>query len=447
VSVNKIQSDILPFLSYIAQSFRGLFEYRQVRLHYLPEVTSVTMDFDPEKTEEIFSNLISNALKYTPTGGDVYLSCHLTGSESEMFVLKVKDTGIGIAEDKLGYIFDRFYRVDSKEKQYEDGSGIGLTIVRAYVNLLGGEIHVESKPGHGTEFTVLLPVTRLAPVQETISPEKKVHPIAGIPDLQPEDEEKHETTLPQLLIIEDNTEVIHYLQLILGDKFRLLSAGNGDDGVEMALEHIPDLILSDVMMPGKDGFEVCTALKKDFRTSHIPIVLLTARADRASRIEGLEHGADAYLTKPFNKRELLACLQNQLISREKLRLKYSSLHSEAETGSTAGFDEVFLQNVRSVLEREYANEHFGIEELCHALDISRVQLHRKLIALTGQTSSHYIRSFRLKKAKELLRKTIKSVSEIAYETGFSDANYFSRVFSQEFGVPPSALRKGNQVQG
>lgn len=445
MTVDTIQSNVTDFLRYIFHSFKGLSEHRHVRLHFLPEAGHYMMDFDPEKLEELVGNLLSNALKYTPAGGDVYLSTHASVSEPEQFIIKVKDTGIGIPADKLGFIFDRFYRVETKEQPYEEGSGIGLTLVREYIKLLGGEISVESKPGQGTEFTMALPVTRTAPIQELIATDTKSNMVAAPMDRTLADDESHDISFPQILVIEDNQEVIHYLQLILGDKFRLRSAGNGEEGISQALEHIPDLILSDVMIPGKNGFEVCRMLKNDFRTCHIPIVLLTALADRDSRITGLEHGADAYLTKPFNKQELLLCLRNQLIQREKLRIKFTSPHHDHEKEPTAGFDELFLKKAKDILEKEYARESFGIEELCMAMGISRVQLHRKLIAITGQSASHFIRSFRLEKAKELLRNTIKLVSEIAYETGFSDANYFSRVFSQEFGAPPSDFRKGTEA--
>ncbi len=233
-----------------------------------------------------------------------------------------------------------------------------------------------------------------------------------------------------------------YLRTVLGPKFRLMTANDGESGIQAAIEHVPDLILSDVMMPGKDGFEVCRSLKKDFRTCHIPIVLLTARADMGSRIIGLEQGADAYLTKPFNKRELLACLQNLFAQREKLRIKYAGQSEDKEVSHIVSMDELFLKNANSILEKRFADETFSIEELYHDLGISRVQLHRKLMALTGQSASHFIRNYRLEKAKELLLNTSKSVAEIAFETGFSDANYFSRVVAQAFGLPPTDMRKG-----
>lgn len=434
-----VQADIAAFLFYVFNSYQGLAEHRKVKLHFLSDHQPMVLDFDPEKMEELVGNLLSNALKYTPAGGDVYFDFYCTKSSAEQLVIKVKDTGIGIPANQLVYIFDRFYRVENEQKNFEEGSGIGLNMVREYARLMGGDVSVESKPNKGSGFTVTLPVTRLAPLQmstpvETVSPE----PL----DLGWMPTENSDPTLPQLLIIEDNPEVIQYLRQVLGKNFRLLAATNGNEGIRQALEQVPDLVLCDVMMPGKDGFEVCRTLKKDFRTCHIPVVFLTARADTSSRIIGLEQGADAYLTKPFNKRELLACLRNLFIQREKVRLKFSSHINGHEPETTDGLDAVFLKNVRAILEKNYADEAFGIEELYRALNISRVQLHRKLMALTGQSASHFIRSFRLEKAKGLLRQTTKSVSEIAYETGFSDANYFSRVFAHEFGMAASDLRKG-----
>lgn len=443
-----IQGDVTAFLRQVFQSFPGLAEYRKVRLHFLPDNQGFTMDFDPDKLEELVGNVLSNALKYTPAGGDVYFSFHAEQGQPEHLIIKVRDTGIGIPAEKLAYIFDRFYRVEEGQKHYEEGSGIGLTLVREYVKLMGGEITVQSKPGEGTEFTITLPVSRQATPQDAAQSVQPASPVAEIHFDLLADEKMHvheqTTTLPQLLLIEDNPELSQYLRIILGPKFHLLTASNGEEGIRQAIEQVPDLILSDVMMPVKDGFELCRTLKKDFRTCHIPIVLLTARADTASRIAGLEQGADAYLTKPFNQRELFACLRNLFVQREKLRIKYAALPNVSEPAPTPGLNEMFLSNVRSHLEKNYRNEAFNIENLYVALGISRVQLHRKLTALTGQSTSHFIRSFRLEKAKELLATTLKSVAEIAFETGFSDPNYFSRVFAQEYGMPPTDLRKGQE---
>lgn len=446
VPLHYVQSDVTVFLHYVVNSFQGLAAYSQVKLHFLPDNQVLIFDFDPEKLEELVGNLISNALKYTPAGGDIYVSVHKTYTlpkgrpdGQEQLIVKVRDTGIGIPEDKLALIFDRFYRIEDATMHYEEGSGIGLSLVKEYVRLLGGDIAVQSKPGEGSEFTLTLPVSRNAPFQKDI-------PTTNMEYLNergyPGQEESPEVlSHPQLLIIEDNPEVMDYLRLLLEKKYRLHFAPNGEAGISAALEYIPDLILSDVMMPGKDGYEVCSALKKDFRTSHIPIVLLTARADMDSRIRGLEHGADAYLTKPFNKKELLICLHNLMIIREKLRIKYSSRLSENELEPTEGLDEQFLKKVHEILKNHYQEEEFGIEALYEALHISRVQLHRKLMALTGLSASHFIRAYRLEKAREILLKTSRSVAEIAYEVGFSDANYFTKTFTAEYGMTPSTIRK------
>jgi YesN/AraC family two-component response regulator len=210
----------------------------------------------------------------------------------------------------------------------------------------------------------------------------------------------------------------------------------------MAIAHVPDVILSDVMMPGKDGFQLCSLLKSDFRTNHIPIVLLTARADTQSRIAGLEHGADAYLTKPFHKKELIICLHNLLVQRETLRIKYSAtVNDKTFEEKEAGLNVVFLKTVTGHLERNYKNDRYGIQNLHADLGISRVQLHRKLTALTGQSASIFIRNFRLQKAKKLLLENGKNVSDIAFEVGIPDASYFTQAFTSEYGMTPTEMRK------
>jgi signal transduction histidine kinase/AraC-like DNA-binding protein len=446
-----IQSDIAAFLYYIVSSFQGLAAYRQIKLHFLPDNQVLIVDFDPEKLEDLVGNLISNALKYTPVGGDVYVSINKINTlqkgrsdGQEQLLIKVRDTGIGIPEDKLALIFERFYRIDDTAIHYEEGSGIGLNLVREYVKLLGGDITVHSEPGKGSEFVLTLPVTRHAAFQKDVTVSKQTFE-AEIAPFHRDKAESDDTSHPQLLVIEDNPEVTDYLRLLLEKKYKLRFAPNGETGISMALEYIPDLILSDVMMPGKDGYEVCATLKKDFRTSHIPIVLLTARADMDSRLRGLEHGADAYLTKPFNKKELLICLNNLFIIREKLRIKYSSIPTNYEHEATDGLDGLFLKKVYDILEINYQQETFGIEALYEALHISRVQLHRKLMALTGLSASHFIRAYRLEKAREMMFQTSKSISEIAYEVGFSDANYFTKTFTQEYGITPSNIRKKGNV--
>lgn len=449
--VHKIQGDVLPLLRYFTDSFQSMAERRNIRLHFLTSLPDLVMDFDPDKLEDIVSNLLSNAIKFTPPGGDVYLSAEILEKNGELgrFLLKVRDTGIGIPADKLGFIFDRFFQIDPENAHIEEGSGIGLTLVKEYVRLLGGEISVQSSSGKGAEFTLLLPITREAQrsafylpgslmAQKYEAEEEGELNFEYHPDMQSKNPE-----LPVLLLVEDNAELRHYLQSVLAGQYNIQLARNGQEGIEQALEIVPDVVVSDVMMPVKDGFELCRTLKNDFRTSHIPIVLLTARADAESKLLGLERGADAYMPKPFQAKELLLRLRKLIELREKLKIKYSlnGHFSDPKHGSGGtGLEEVFMRDLLRILEKNFSNDDFGIESLCAEMGISRVQLHRKLVALSGLSASHFISRFRLEKAAELLRSTRKTVSEIAFEVGFRDANYFTKVFTKNFEVSPSEWR-------
>ena len=444
VTMHYIQSDIVAFARLITGSFQGYADYRKVKLHFETQFTRLIMDFEKEKLEESLANLLSNAIKYTPEGGEVFVTLRQpdTGyTTNRKIEISVRDTGIGIHEDKLDKIFIRFYRIDDNRFPYQEGTGIGLTLVSEYVKLMGGVVKVKSIPGKGSEFTITIPVTNKADIEEFITGHdwKTEKEEDGYPESGPA---STITGNPRILIIEDNIELREYLIRLLGNEYQILTAENGIRGIEEAMEHIPDIILSDVMMPGKDGYQVCRELKNDFRTSHIPIVFLTARADTSSKITGMKQGADAWLTKPFNRKELRICLHNLLVQREMLRLKYSSgIFENKVVEKEKGLNEKFLERVMGHLEKNYQNDRYGIQELHADLGISRVQLHRKLTALTGQSSSEFIRNFRLQKAKKLLLESNRNVSEIAYEVGFRDANYFSKSFIQEFGLNATRLRE------
>jgi len=402
------------------------------------------MDIEAEKLEESISNLLSNAIKYTPKGGDVFVTVHrvnMNRTSEQKVEISVRDTGIGIHEDQLDKIFIRFYRVEDKHFSYHEGTGIGLTLVNEYIKLMKGSLRVKSNPGKGSEFTIVLPISNKAEIEEFIPVKGRIMQKEETGTL-PSVPVASGTNQPRLLIIEDNSELREYLVRLLKNEYQIITTENGNQGVEQATEHIPDIILSDVMMPGKDGYQVCKELKNDFRTNHIPIVLLTARADIDSRITGLEQGADAYLTKPFNKKELRICLQNLLIQRETLRLKFSTtLLNKKVDGEGAGLNGKFLERVVGHLEKNYKNDRYGIHNLYSDMGISRVQLHRKLTAVTGQSTSNFIRNFRLQKAKKLLLETDKNISDIAFDVGIADAKYFSKAFVQEYGFPATDLRK------
>ena len=448
IPMQYVRTDLVAFVRLVTGAFRDYAGMRHLSLCFKAQMPSLVMDIDPGKLEESLSNLLSNAIKYTPEDGEVIVSVRWPGQVKEQagqVEISISDTGIGIPEDQLTKIFIRFYRVEDQRLPYQEGSGIGLTLVNEYVKLMKGSVRVNSTSGEGSEFIITLPVTRDAELKEETGirgdftwPENQPFPTFRAP--------RTPFGHTRVLVIEDNRELSEYLMGLLSEEYQILTAVDGMKGVELALEHIPDLVVSDVMMPGKDGYQVCRELKDDPRTNHIPVVLLTARADTGSRITGLHCGADAYLTKPFDKNELMACLHNLLVQREKLRVRYQArlyekIPEEHDDASNAGF----LNKVLSILEKNYRDEKFRIEDLHTLLGISRLQLHRKLTALTGQSTSEFIRSFRLHKSRKMLMETTRNVSEIAYESGFSDPGYFTRMFSREYGMNPTEVREGHSM--
>lgn len=447
LTAHYVQDDVVTELRYLLESFHSLAEAKNIRLHFSSQTHEIPMDFDLEKLEHLAGNLLENAVKYTPAGGEVWLkverlaavpsSLTATLEAGPCLLLQIKDTGIGIPPEHLGRIFDRFYQVGEWPTE---GSGIGLAMVREYVRLFGGHIEVDSRPGEGSVFSIYLPIKNTAPRRVSSNGSPPLEAWKKVERFWPKSNTA--ASHPRLLIIEDNPDVIYYLQNFLHEDFDVKIAFDGERGIELAIEKIPDVIISDIMMPKKDGLEVCRVLKNDFRTNHIPIILLTAKTDVASRIAGLEAGADAYLAKPFNRQELEVELKKLTALRETLKRKFShSLAQPLPPSPPKGLNERFLYDVQHCLEKHFPDEDFGIKELCSMTGVGRTQLHRKLMALTGQPASHFIRSFRLEKARELLRTTRMTVAEVAYAVGFKDSYYFSRTFSQEFGLSPSEARE------
>lgn len=305
-----------------------------------------------------------------------------------------------------------------------------------------GTIEVKSKVNEGTEFTVLFPVTSNAPKSKSVQAKPTVQtPINNTKPIVTEHPLETNSELPLALIIEDNKDVAHYLQTCLVDKYQTLHAINGFVGIEMALERIPDIIITDVMMPGKDGFEVCAALKSDERTDHIPIIILTAKVTTEDRLTGLSRGADAYLAKPFNKEELFTRLDQLILLRKKLigKIKKDGFNTLLKN-RTKNPKIQFLQKVVKLIHEEIKDSTFGSEELSSKLQLSDSQTYRKIKAITGKSTAVFIRSIRLQYAKELLKTEDKTVSEIAYDVGFNDPSWFSRAFKEEFNVSPSELK-------
>jgi len=440
LQVNWQQGDILPFLNSIFTQFQAFAQSKEQQMKFQCELESLHMDYDAEKILRIVSNLLSNAIKYTPEQGviEMNVSRNLIGSTDRNLILTVKDTGPGIPANQLPQIFDRYFQVDHSGV----GTGIGLSLTQELVQLLNGNIEVSSEVGHGTTFQIHLPITGKAVVEVSEVESRIPNAVFG----QFDNFEKGpipSKDLPLALIVEDNPDITAYLQLCLEDNYKLAFAKNGEEGIDRAIESIPDIIISDVMMPVKNGFELCDTLKQDIRTSHIPIIMLTAKSDVSSRIKGLKQGADDYLAKPFNEEELLVRMKNLLDTRRKLQERYQDLYNQPlpKPGDNApNIEDAFIQKVKAVLEERIVDVDFSLDALSSELNLSRSQMGRKVKALTGRSLSIYVRSLRLQKARQLLLNSTLSVKEIAYEVGFSDPAYFTRSFTAEYGESPSETR-------
>ncbi len=438
--------DIIALLKGVTMSFQSLTESKNIRLHFVSNWNEKIVNCDADKLETVLINLVSNAVKNTDSGGSVTVEV-VFSDDSKSFQIEVKDTGKGIEEEKIPFIFDRYFQGKANYSDLENpGTGIGLALTKQLIELQDGKIDVESEIGVGTRFTVQIPFYESAPsasklgINHERTEERDIHRF-------PENEtntgnvltKELENDNPILLVIEDNADVRKYLKNILIKDYQILEAKDGVEGVEMAQENIPDLIISDVMMPRMNGYEVCTKLKQDEKTSHIPVILLTAKSSAESRIAGLETQADMYLSKPFIPKELLVCIKNLIESRRRLRSRYNRevVLKPAEI-SINSVDEQFLNRLMAVLEKNYANADFTVEQLGKEVGMSRSQIHRKLHALTNESSSRFIRSFRLQKAMDMLQKNAGTISEISFLAGFNSPSYFNKCFLEQYGYTPSS---------
>lgn len=453
LELNLSQAELMTYLRYTVESYHSYAELHGIELELIAETTEFYTYFDKEKLEQIGGNLLNNAIKFTPKGGKIEVLIRVqtptTIKKTHQLIFKIKDNGIGIATAQIPHIFNRFYQVDGTTTRSGEGTGIGLSLTRELVQLMGGKIEVESQMGKGTTFTIQLPfqvikptILEKQPIEKWTSSPIQNGTFNGQNVLSPKSMGK--TEKPQLLIIEDNPDVVQYIATCLKEQYQIDFAENGAIGIEKAIANIPDLIISDVMMPEKDGFEVCETLKQDERTSHIPIVLLTAKATQKDKITGLKQGADAYLMKPFDEEELTTRLEQLLLLRQRLQARYRGAWTN-DTKEIPNFSQqaesLFLQKINTILEQQLDNPELSVEGLAQKLFISRTQLHRKLKALTDCSASAYIRKFRLHQAKILLLEVKLTHAQIALETGFQSSSYFSRAFSKEFGMSPSSFQK------
>jgi signal transduction histidine kinase/ligand-binding sensor domain-containing protein/DNA-binding response OmpR family regulator len=441
--------DLSTFLQQLARSFVPLFESRQLTFRYTVPMRTLWVSADQDKLSRILSNLLTNAAKFTPAGGQVQFSAFINDVQSDVIPMQfvVQDTGIGIVTDQLPHIFDRFFQADSSATRSYEGTGIGLALVKELVTLHDGDINVESKEGKGTTFTIRLSLTKANADQQAeitnsgLSAKTSIQSVQHNQHFEPINHQPF-TAKARLLIIEDHADLRSFLVDCFAENYGITAVDNGIAGLEKAIEQLPDLIISDVMMPGMNGVELCRRLKTDERTSHIPIILLTAKTATESKLKGLQTGADEYLTKPFDRQELMVRVDNLLESRRKLRERFSKQllvqPAEITVNST---DERFLQHAFKLLEANLSNADFDVAAFSLEIGMSQTHLHRKLTALLGQSANELIRTFRLKRAASLLIQQHGNVSEIAFMVGFTNPNYFSKCFRDQFGQTPTGYAR------
>jgi signal transduction histidine kinase/DNA-binding response OmpR family regulator len=432
LTLEQSNTDIVSLVKNRVSSFDSLANQRGIKLKIVDKIDSQILFIDREKIEEVLDNLISNAFKFTAAGGTITVTIESQkADELDEIKISIEDTGIGIPKEKLSKIFDRFFQVDdTSTKQYE-GTGLGLTIVKELVELHSGKIKVESEIGTGSKFTITLPVTKAS--EEILSEQTHV---------SLDKDESREL----ILVVEDNPDVRSYIKENLENTYRVLEAVDGEDGIKKAIENIPDLIISDVMMPKADGYELCNKLKSDQRTSHIPLILLTAKADEKSKLEGLKLGADEFLSKPFSPKELDIRVGNLIKIRQLLREKYKEISVlNPQEINVASLDKIFLEKTFQIIKEHLEDNKFNITKLAEEVGMSVSQLNRKLNALINQSAGKLIRSTRLDYAAKLLEKKAGNISEIAYRIGFGDTPSFTHSFKEKFGCTPSEYLKSKEL--
>lgn len=430
------EGDVFKCLWAATSSFNSHAAQRNMDYRVQIPDTPLWASFDRDKLEKVVYNLLSNAFKFTPDGS--LISFWASYMEGELN-LQVSDSGKGISEEKLPFIFDRFYQVDGGSTREQGGSGIGLSLSKDLVALMDGTITVTSEEGKGTFFTVQLPVTKIETrrtkadaIPQIDSDKERPNPF----ELTKADKRK----LPQILLVEDNADMRQFIKGNLLDLYRITEAHHGAAGLEKAKSMEPDLVITDLMMPKMDGIELCQILKSDLETSHLPIIMLTARAGMDNKIEGLESGADEYMTKPFNAKELRTRVKNLIAQRERLKQHFTDLENKVDPSkvATTSLDQKFLEKLLEVLEEEHSNPQFGVPQMQETMAMSKTQLHRKLKALTNESPGELLRNFRLKRAAQLLSSKSDSVTQIAYQVGFNNLSYFAKCFKALYGVSPSS---------
>ena len=466
MSLHVQTGDIVDFIREITEPFQFIAQKKQISFIVPSQSQGIEAWFDPDIMEKVVYNLLSNAFKFTPDFGQIRMEIDIVNQCSkgkpspgnEWIELRIKDSGPGIPLEKKNRIFERFFTSGQTETNSDQGTGIGLAFTQSLVELHRGKIQLESERGEGAHFIVSIPARKNNYKKEEIAPSTSnsgtyaySSPTTWLPlEILDEQGEKenlemlgaNQTDLPLLLHIDDNQDIRTFMRQSLGSNFQIIEAADGVEGLELALEHLPDLIISDVMMPVMDGLSLCSRLRSNPRISHIPFILLTAKSSEENELEGLKNGADAYVRKPFNMDVLEAQIQNILNQRQELKTRFRrELLMEPEEVTIASVDEEFLKRAMEIVEEHMSDPDFNVETMVKEIGMSRSKLYLKLKALTDQSTSEFIRSVRLKRAVQLLEGGGLNVKEIMYMTGFNTASYFSKCFKKQFGVSPSEYLK------
>jgi len=432
--------ELTHYLKEWARTFESIATKRKIKVELITPAP-ICLCADIYKVERICYNLLSNALKYTSEGGSITIKAKSTDETVEICI---KDTGKGIAKEDIKHIFDRFYQVRNSNK---DGTGIGLAIVKAFTELQGGTAKVESEVGKGSEFTITLP-KRVA--GDNFQPAEKMYTMndfldesSAVTDISTENKVSKITSdrqedKPRVLVIDDNADIRAYATALLGDEYDVMEASDGSEGLKKAVREVPDVVVCDVMMSGMDGLECCKRLKADSLTCHIPVILLTAKTLDEHRAEGYAYGADAYLTKPFNGNVLKARIKNLITNRKLMKIVFGNDAQQEPIEAVAqSAESQFVEKFRTIIQGNLGNSDLNVETISHEMGISRAQLYRKIKSITGISPNDIIREARMKRADRLLETTDKSVSEIAYEVGFSSPSYFTKCYREFFGRTPN----------
>ena len=445
--------DLVAFLRNLVLAFAPLAERKAITLQVALPAGPLPAAFDPDAMEKVFTNLLSNAFKFTPEGGSIRLALqHEDAADAGGWLrVIVKDSGPGIPADALPHIFERFYQADESQRRFQPGTGIGLALAKELITLHDGRIEVESEEGFGTSFTVIWPLGRtpeaegvdLRSIPRTLAPDDGDAAFGAADEGRPSAPASglEEADIRTVLVVDDNADVRSYVRRHLEPRYRVVEAVDGADGLDKARKVLPDLILSDVMMPVMDGYALCHALRRDPELDYIPVILLTAKATTEDKIEGLTEGADDYLTKPFNMQELEARLENLIALRQRLRDRFSppaALH--VRDMAVVASDAAFLEQVRAVIEAYLGDEEFSVETLASEVGLSRQHLHHRLRDLLKASPTDVIRSMRLERAAQWLAGQAGTVSEVAYGVGFKSVSHFSQCFRDQYSQSPSAYK-------